>query len=132
MMIDMLVGWTFVIIGILMVIQGWRELYRANKDGRLATGGIYSVVRHPQYTGILLALFGEGVVHWPTLLTVLLFPVIVLAYVLLAFKEEKRMGEQFGDQYREYQWRVPMFFPRFRGPKDQWRRLFREIHLARA
>ena len=57
--------------------------------------------------------------HWPTLFSVGLFPVIVLAYWLLARSEEKRVVEAFGDKYRAYQQRVPMFFPRM----GQWRQL---------
>jgi protein-S-isoprenylcysteine O-methyltransferase Ste14 len=76
-------------------------------------------VRHPQYTGLFLGLFGEGIVHWPTLFSVGLFPVIVIAYAVLARREERRMVEQFGEVYRAYQRRVPMFLP-LRG---QWRQL---------
>lgn len=68
---------------------------------------------------IFLALFGEGVVHWPTLFSVALFPVIVVAYVLLARKEEKAMVAKFGDEYLQYRHRVPAFFPR----PGEWRRL---------
>ena len=66
---------------------------------------------------LFIALFGEGVVHWPTLFSVALFPVIVLAYYMLAKKEEKQVLAEFGDAYRAYQQRVPMFIPR----KSQWR-----------
>ena len=76
------------------------------------TDGVYARVRHPQYTGLFLVVFGEGVVHWPTIVSVAAFPVIVLAYALLARKEERQMIEKFGDEYREYQRRVPMFIPR--------------------
>ncbi len=111
MMIAMLVGYAFLFVGIGLFIQGWRELYRAHQDHRLATDGLYSFVRHPQYTGLFVGLFGEGVVHWPTIFSVTLFPVIVLVYTLLAYREERKMLEQFGDEYRNYQKRVPMFFP---------------------
>lgn len=86
-------------------------MYRAHQQHKLATDGLYGLVRHPQYTGLFIGLFGEGVVHWPTLISVILFPVIVIAYMLLAYREERHMLEQFGDQYRVYQRRVPMFFP---------------------
>ena len=98
-------------VGIGVFIQGWRELYRARQQNRLVTNGLYALVRHPQYTGLLLALFGEGVVHWPTIFSVALFPVIVLTYYLLASREERQVLEQFGDEYRSYQRRVPMFIP---------------------
>lgn len=75
-MVEMFLGYVFVILGIVMLIEGWRELYRARQAGRLATDGLYGVVRHPQYTGVFLALFGQ-LVHWPTIPTLLLFPFIV-------------------------------------------------------
>lgn len=74
--------------------------------------GVYARMRHPQYTGLFLIVFGEGIVHWPTIVSVIGFPIIVAAYTFLARKEEKQMLGQFGEQYREYQRRVPMFFPR--------------------
>ena len=117
MMVAMLLGYTLLFAGIGVFIQGWRELYRAHHDKRLATDGLYALARHPQYTGLFLALFGEGVVHWPTLFSGGLFPVIVLIYVHLARKEEKTMIEKFGDAYRDYQKHVPMFVPRRRNWK---------------
>jgi len=111
MLISMLVGYALLFVGIGLFIQGWRELYRAHQQNRLATDGLYGLVRHPQYTGLFVGLFGEGVVHWPTVFSVILFPVIVLFYTLLAYREERRMLEQFGEQYRTYQQQVPMFFP---------------------
>jgi protein-S-isoprenylcysteine O-methyltransferase Ste14 len=111
MMISMILGYVLVFIGIGLFAQGWRELYKAHQQKRLATDGLYGIVRHPQYTGLFLGLFGEGIVHWPTLFSVGLFPLIVLAYVLLARKEERRMVEEFGEAYRAYQRRVPMFIP---------------------
>ena len=122
MTVAMLAGMVFLVVGISLVIEGWRELYRAAQEKRLETGGLYGIVRHPQYTGIFLALFGEGVVHWPTFFSVGLFPVIVVAYVLLARREEKQMIEQFGREYLEYRRRVPMFFPRW----GNWGRLVEE------
>ena len=66
--------------------------------------------------------------HWPTLFSVGLFPVIVLAYVLLARSEERRMVEQFGEAYVAYQRRVPMFIPRW----GQWRRLVDAAEISDA
>ncbi|MBR1208130.1 MULTISPECIES: isoprenylcysteine carboxylmethyltransferase family protein [unclassified Bradyrhizobium] len=117
MVIAMVAGLPLVVAGLIMLAGGWREVYRAYRQGRLATDGLYGIVRHPQYTGIFLALFGEGVLHWPTIFSVALYPVIVIAYVLLARSEERQMIKKFGDQYAEYQRRVPMFLPRWR----EWR-----------
>lgn len=119
MMISMIAGYALLFVGFGIFLQGWRELYRAHQENRMATEGLYSFVRHPQYTGLFLALFGEGVVHWPTLFSVGLFPVIVVAYTLLARKEERKVIEKFGEAYLSYQRQVPMFIPL----KGRWRQL---------
>lgn len=110
--IAMVIGYLFVFAGATLVAQGWRAIYHARKLGKLATEGVYARVRHPQYTGLFIIIFGEGVVHWPTILSLAAFPVIVVTYWLLARKEERQVLEKFGDRYREYQRRVPMFIPR--------------------
>jgi protein-S-isoprenylcysteine O-methyltransferase Ste14 len=112
MMISMVLGYLLLFVGIGIFIQGWRELYRARQKKQLVTTGLYRFVRHPQYTGLFIGLFGEGVVHWPTLFSDGLFPIIVFAYYLLSRSEEKKVLEQFGDEYRAYQIEVPMFIPR--------------------
>lgn len=110
--VAMFLGYTLVFAGASLVTDGWRRVHRARRERRLATDGAYARVRHPQYTGLFLIAFGEGIVHWPTIVSVVAFPVIVVAYTLLARKEERQMLEEFGDEYRVYQGRVPMFIPR--------------------
>ncbi|MHB1542566.1 MAG: methyltransferase family protein [Steroidobacteraceae bacterium] len=122
MLISMLIGYLVFFFGIGLFIEGWRELYRAHQAGRLASEGLYGLVRHPQYAGLFVGLFGEGVVHWPTVFSVTLFPIIVLAYTLLAYREERDMIEKFGDRYEQYRRRVPMFFP----GRGAWHRLIEE------
>ena len=119
MMISMLLGYALLIVGFGLFFQGWREVFSARRENRMATGGLYQLVRHPQYTGLFIAIFGEGVVHWPTIFSVAVFPVIIVAYVLLARKEEQAMIETFGEKYRAYRRSVPMFLPRW----GQWRAL---------
>jgi protein-S-isoprenylcysteine O-methyltransferase Ste14 len=101
-----------VFIGAEYVVEGWRAIHEATRQDELKTDGIYALVRHPQYTGLFLIVFGEGIVHWPTIVSVVAFPVIVVAYTVLARKEERQMLEKFGDDYREYARRVPMLVPR--------------------
>ncbi|WP_458186610.1 methyltransferase family protein [Haladaptatus sp. NG-WS-4] len=111
MFLSMLVGYTVVFLGISLVVQGWRQLHQARREDRLVTEGVYGYVRHPQYTGLFVALFGEGIIHWPTVFSVGLFPVIVLAFTWLARKEERDVIEEFDAEYRRYRVQVPMFFP---------------------
>ena len=122
MMISMLIGYVLLFLGIGVFIEGWRELYRAHQAGRLASDRLYGLVRHPQYTGLFVGLFGEGVVHWPTVFSVTLFPIIVFVYTRLAYREERDMIAKFGERYEEYRRRVPMFFP----GRGGWRRLIEE------
>ncbi len=119
MMVSMLIGYVLLFLGIGLFIEGWRELYRAHQAGRLASDGLYGLVRHPQYTGLFVGLFGEGVVHWPTVFSVTLFPIIVFVYTRLAYREERDMIGKFGERYEEYRRRVPMFFP----GRGGWRQL---------
>ncbi|MEO7207770.1 MAG: isoprenylcysteine carboxylmethyltransferase family protein [Steroidobacteraceae bacterium] len=125
MMISMLIGYALLFVGIGLFIQGWRELYRAHQQNRLATEGLYGLVRHPQYTGLFVGLFGEGIVHWPTIFSVILFPLIAITYALLAYREERHMVEQFGEQYRIYKERVPMFLP----GRHQWRQFIERSQM---
>ena len=67
MMISMILGYALLFVGIGIFIQGWRELYQARQKNMLVTTGLYSLARHLQYSGLFIALFGEGVVHWPTI-----------------------------------------------------------------
>ncbi len=117
-MVEMLIGYTVVFLGISLLVEGWREVYRATQKGELATRGLYAVVRHPQYTGIFLAIFGQ-LIHWPTIPTLALFPLIVWAYYRLARREERAMLAKHGAEYAEYRRAVPMFFPK----RGDWKRL---------
>lgn len=118
MLFMMLVGNIFVFVGLGLLVTGWRQVYNARKENRLATDGVYGITRHPQYTGIILAIFGEGVVHWPTVISLALFPLVVWGYYTLARREERDMVERFGDDYVAYQKRVPMLIPGFKKRHD--------------
>jgi protein-S-isoprenylcysteine O-methyltransferase Ste14 len=114
--VEMIIGLAFVLLGLALIFSGWYRIYKAQKKDELVTGGLYRYMRHPQYTGIFLALFGQ-LIHWPTAPTLVLFPVIVWVYYRLSRREEKAMLAKFGEEYRAYMRRVPMFFPRI----EQWR-----------
>lgn len=124
-LLEMLFGWkvnphfgpfhllSFVFIGggFILISAAWRELHAAQRDGRLATSGPYAWVRHPQYDGFILVMFGF-LIQWPTILTMVMFPILVLMYLKLARDEERESIAQFGSAYRNYAARVPGFIPR--------------------
>lgn len=105
------------LLGYSLLSRGWRQVHGTH--GLMVTDGLYGYMRHPQYTGLFLVITGF-LVQWPTLLTVLMAPVLLYAYVRLARAEERHMLEQFGESYREYMRRIPAFFP----PRHQWKALF--------
>jgi protein-S-isoprenylcysteine O-methyltransferase Ste14 len=102
-------------IGMLLVIFGWKEIF--NGKGKLVTTGIYRYIRHPQYVGFLLITLGLNV-WWLTIITLALWPVVIIVYYKLAKKEEKEAEEEFGEEYLEYKQRVPGWIPRIRRKAD--------------
>ena len=111
--VAMVAGYLIVFAGASLVVDGWRKIHIARREGRLETSGVYSKIRHPQYTGLFVILFGEGIVHWPTVVSVAAFPIIILIYTLLARREERDMLQEFGEEYRQYIHLVPMLIPHF-------------------
>lgn len=94
--------------GLIIIGIGWKGVHSAN--GRLVTTGIYRYVRHPQYSGFSLMIIGF-LVQWPTIITLIMAPILLIMYARLARKEEKLMVELFGEGYIEYQKQVPRFIP---------------------
>ena len=95
--------------GLLLMGVGWHRVHRAK--GALVTDGPYAWVRHPQYSGLFLITIGM-LVQWPTLVTVATWPILIAVYYRLARREEREAEFAFGDAYRSYEARVPMFVPR--------------------
>ncbi len=106
--IGMPIGYIITGVGLLFVIAGWRPIYRT--DGMVISGP-YRLLRHPQYLGFLL-ITGGWLIHWPTIPTILMWPILVFLYYNLAKKEEKEMEKRFGEKYKLYKESVPMFIPK--------------------
>jgi protein-S-isoprenylcysteine O-methyltransferase Ste14 len=94
-----------------LLAAAWRVLYEAQRTHTLAVTGPYARLRHPQYVGFILILFGF-VLQWPTLLTLLMFPILVTMYVRLARREECEVLAAFGEVYTRYAAVTPAFCPR--------------------
>ena len=106
-----ILSFAFIGVGFLLISVGWKALYEAQRQHRLVTSGIYSYVRHPQYVGFILVMFGF-LLQWPTLLTLAMFPVLVFMYVRLAQSEERDALAEFSAAYERYMHDVPGFVPR--------------------
>ncbi len=101
----------FIFGGFWLLASAWGVLYKAQRESRLATTGIYARMRHPQYVAFVMIMFGF-LLQWPTILTVLMFPVLVVMYGYLARREEADMAAAFGSEYADYAARTPRFVPK--------------------
>jgi protein-S-isoprenylcysteine O-methyltransferase Ste14 len=106
------IGWGFWLLSV-----AWPVLYRAQRDGRVAQEGIYARIRHPQYVGFFLIMTGF-LLQWPTLLTLAMYPILVLVYARLSIAEERESLRRFGEAYARYMVEVPRFMPRRRRTAD--------------
>ncbi len=108
-----ILGSVFFVGGVLIFLVCAGQVYMGKllKKG-VATKGLYTMIRHPQYLGLGLAALGLAIM-WPRFLTLTLFAVMLFSYYLLAKDEERRMVNRFGEGYIAYMNRTGMFLPRF-------------------
>jgi protein-S-isoprenylcysteine O-methyltransferase Ste14 len=125
-LLEMTLGWegnphmgpfhmlSFVFIGggFWILSAAWNVLYQAQRERKMAVTGLYEKVRHPQYIGFVSIMFGF-LLQWPTIPTLVLFPILTYMYVRLAKREEKDSKERFGKAWDDYAAHVPAFIPKF-------------------
>ena len=104
-------SYVFIGGGFWLIASAWRVLFAAQGKGILATTGAYAHVRHPQYTGFILVMIGF-LLQWPTLPTLVMFPILLVVYRRLAIAEEHEVARQFGEQWDRYAAHTPRFVPR--------------------
>jgi protein-S-isoprenylcysteine O-methyltransferase Ste14 len=110
-------GVAFVGAGIVLAIwartilgRNWSGVAVVKAGHDHITGGPYQIVRHPIYTGILMAVLGTAVVRG-TLHAMLAFPICLLSYWLKLQTEEDMLIRQFGHNYLQYRRRVKALIP---------------------
>jgi protein-S-isoprenylcysteine O-methyltransferase Ste14 len=91
----------------------WSGIVTVKRDHELVTGGPYAIVRHPIYSGLLLAFVGSALAsgEWRGVLAVI---VVGASFWRKLRLEERWMGEQFGSEYERYRHAVPALVPRLR------------------
>jgi len=106
-----ILGSVFFVVGMLIFLVCASQVYLGKllKTG-VATKGLYTIIRHPQYLGLGLAALGLGIM-WPRFLTLALFAIMLFLYYILAKDEERRMINRFGDGYISYMRGTGMFLP---------------------
>lgn len=100
----------FIAAGFWLLASAWRVLFAAQRAGLLAVTGPYARIRHPQYSAFIVIMVGF-LLQWPTLVTLAMFPVLVVAYVRLAHREDREVGRVFGVTWEEYAAKTPAFLP---------------------
>ncbi|HVK54987.1 MAG TPA: isoprenylcysteine carboxylmethyltransferase family protein [Burkholderiales bacterium] len=101
----------FIFGGFILLSAAWKVLYAAQRSRRLAIVGPYRYVRHPQYAAFIAIMFGF-LLQWPTIITLIMFPILVFMYARLAKTEEHWAEEEFGEAWRRYRAETPAFIPR--------------------
>ena len=117
-----LISDALVLAGLFLLAAAWKVLYMAQRNREVAVTGPYSKIRHPQYAGFIVIMVGF-LIQWPTLPTVLMFPVMVFMYVRLARREEQEALAEFGEEYARYAENTPRFIPRIGKGSDSSGRL---------
>lgn len=99
-----------VVAGFLLLASAWRVLYEAQRSGRLATTGPYRRIRHPQYVAFIVIMVGF-LLQWPTVVTGLMFPILLTIYVRLALREEREVAAELGEVWERYARATPRWLP---------------------
>ncbi len=102
-----------IIMGFFILSSAWNVLHKAQKTKTLASSGWYARCRHPQYVAFILIMFGF-LLQWPTIPTLVMFPILVVVYVQLANREEEKVISEFGDEYLSYMSNTPAWLPKLK------------------
>lgn len=95
--------------GAMIIASGWTAVHKGG--GKPVTQeGPYKYVRHPQYVGFIAIIIGF-LIQWPTLITIIMAPILIFRYVRLAGKEEQYMLKQFPKEYGAYMQEIPAWIP---------------------
>jgi protein-S-isoprenylcysteine O-methyltransferase Ste14 len=102
-----------IVVGFGVSWQGHWLLFGKKLWPRLVTTGVFAYVRHPIYLGFILFYLGF-VVGTMSLLSIIPWLLVVRLYVSMANFEERKLEERFGEEYLEYERRVPKWIPRWK------------------
>ncbi|MDA8051896.1 MAG: isoprenylcysteine carboxylmethyltransferase family protein [Rhodospirillales bacterium] len=97
--------------GFILLSSAWSVLYQAQRNGRLATTGVYARLRHPQYAAFIIIMIAF-LLQWPTIPTLVMFPLLVFMYLRVAHTEEQEARAASGAEWEAYAAEVPRWIPR--------------------
>jgi len=111
------IGLALTVVGLMFSVwarfhigRNWSPQIEIKEDHQLIGNGPYAVVRHPIYSGFMLATLGTAIA-FGELSGLLSFMLIVTAWGYKAGLEERAMLEQFGAEYERYRQKVKGLIP---------------------
>jgi protein-S-isoprenylcysteine O-methyltransferase Ste14 len=93
------------------IAQYWSASVALRADHQLIRTGPYAHIRHPIYTGMLLAIVGTALAVG-RFRALLAFAIILAALVFKSRQEERLLASQFGPAFDEHRRRTGFFLPR--------------------
>jgi protein-S-isoprenylcysteine O-methyltransferase Ste14 len=112
----------FFMSGAWVAIKGVKEttlkVAETHRTETIVTTGVYSIVRHPQYLGGLLAHTGISFLL-SALYSLFSTPLVIIIVYLMSRKEEMELTREFGKEYENYRKKVPMLLPKLRGRQKE-------------
>lgn len=113
------VGFVIIFMGMAFNIQvrrelgkNWVPLSETTEGQELVTSGIYSKIRHPFYTSILILFIGVSIISG-NLYSLIFAILFIISLFIRIRKEEKELIAKFGDKYQRYKKETPALFPKF-------------------
>jgi protein-S-isoprenylcysteine O-methyltransferase Ste14 len=104
-------GTVLIIVGGILWALSGRTIQNAFKEGKLLTKGVYGIVRHPMYSGIIV-FFSSGIALVSRSWTMLTAPFVgYIIFKLLIKEEEKYLERKFGQEYLDYTSKVNAIIP---------------------
>lgn len=97
-------------LGIRGVTETTLQVAETHRPVKVVTTGVYSIVRHPQYLGGLLAHIGFSFLL-SGLYSLLSTPLVVAVVYFISRKEETELTREFGQEYLDYKKKTPMLLP---------------------
>jgi protein-S-isoprenylcysteine O-methyltransferase Ste14 len=115
--LQLIICTSFIVPGAWLAVMGVGEVTlktaETHRTEKIVTTGVYSIVRHPQYLGGLLAHVGISILL-SAFYSLFSTSLMVILVYLISWKEEEELIREFGKEYENYKEKVSMLIPRMR------------------
>lgn len=125
--LNLLLGFSVFFSGLAIGIKATRQLYHEGlglpwgevnskvQSTKLVTTGLYAYTRNPMILGYSALPCGMGLMFQSPSMTVIIPSIIILINIgIVKFKEEPKLIERFGDDYKDYMKVTPLLIPKIK------------------